>query len=399
LTSLVLGGLSVYDGPLDGGHTMGRVGYTVLVLLVLAKGHAVGQTPQAPDPNGVALPAQPVRPSITDLLPSVLSAVVKIDTDSGFGTGFIVSPDGYLITAAHVISQAKKARVELKSGEKYDAVSVIELDARRDIAVLKIKGFKLPSLTLADSDSVQIGTRLILVGNPVPRGIQLDWTVTDGLLSARRPVDGYTLFQTSVASAPGASGGPVLNEDAKVVAVHVMGIPGEGFKFAVPSNYVAAILQDIKRVATAPTGGQTLGVLVERSLLGISGEWSVLNTNRTVTVREDEEHIYVSGLLIYPNGMAGSTSYELTKQSNGSYSGKILGRWVCEYETLTGASYQQTCPLSKDVVVTKISPTRIEGRVLAQATPESISGYKKFCKSCGNSVMAEWYSFTWVRGE
>jgi S1-C subfamily serine protease len=380
---------------------MGTVGYTILVLLVLGTGHAVGHTE---DPNVVAAFPQPARIPLPELLPSVLEAVVKIDTDSSSGTGFIVSADGYLVTAAHVISKAKEARVELKNGEKHDAVSVVDTDPRRDIAVLKIKGFKLPTLTLADSDSVQIGTRLILVGNPVLGGIKLDWSVTDGLLSAKRQLDGYTLFQTSVASAPGASGGPVLNEDGKVVAVHVMGIPGEGFKFAVPSNYVAAMLQDIQRLSADAqlARAKSLGALPESSREDIAGTWRVLNSDQTLSLREDAGHIYVSGAVYYPNGVVGQTSYELAKQADGTYSGVILGRWSCQYtnfgDLLVGRVSQMDCPLRREVLLTTVSSTRIEGRVLGQVPPDPDSrAFTKFCKTCGNTVQAEWYGLTWIR--
>ena len=181
---------------------------------------------------------------------TVLPAVVRIEVDAvsgkASGTGFLVSGQGLIATAAHLLKDAKTARVTLHDGDVYDSVTILESDGRHDLAVIKIKGFGLPSLTLRDSSSVEVGERLIVIGNPAPGSRILDWTTTDGLLSAIRREEGHSLFQISVPVTHGSSGSPVLDSTGKVVGLVVAGYPGEDFNFATPANYLAGVLEELR---------------------------------------------------------------------------------------------------------------------------------------------------------
>ncbi len=200
---------------------------------------------QASTSSGVEQAADLIK-----LLPSLLPAVVQIDVATEkkvvSGTGFLVSDDGLIVTAAHVMDGAVSARVRLRNGEIYDDVSVLDSDVRRDISIVKVKGYRLPFVSIADMPMAEVGTRLTVIGNPAPGGKTLEWTVTDGLLSAIRREEGRSLLQISVPVTHGSSGSPVFDPLGRVVGIVVSGFPGEDFNFASPASYVLGILNDIK---------------------------------------------------------------------------------------------------------------------------------------------------------
>jgi Trypsin-like peptidase domain len=175
---------------------------------------------------------------IVDLL---RKATVTIETQGSgqphAGSGFIVTKDGLIVTAAHVIRGATSGVARLASGESFEIRGFVALDTSRDFAILRVAGFELPTAILANSDSVRVGQRLIAVGAP----LGLEATVTDGILSSRRLVNGVQWLQMSVPVSPGSSGGPIANEAGQVVGVVVAGIVGsaaQNLNFALPINYV-----------------------------------------------------------------------------------------------------------------------------------------------------------------
>jgi serine protease Do len=108
------------------------------------------------------------------------------------GSGFLVTPDGEIVTNYHVARGAYPATVKLTNGDIYDDISVIDYDARRDLAILKIKGFNLPVVELGNSDEVAQGARVVVIGNPMG----LENSVSDGLWSGARDTGaGYKLQQ------------------------------------------------------------------------------------------------------------------------------------------------------------------------------------------------------------
>ncbi len=153
------------------------------------------------------------------------------------GSGFILSGDGVIATAAHVLAGAGEATVRLASGEEYPVIGLLAVDEKRDMALLRVAGFGLPTVTLGNSDSVKIGQRLVAIGAP----LGLESTVSDGLLSGIRLSDGIKVFQISVPVSPGSSGGPIATEQGEVVGFVVSGIIDESaqnLNFALPINYL-----------------------------------------------------------------------------------------------------------------------------------------------------------------
>ena len=146
-------------------------------------------------------------PSIVAKVSSAL-VLIKGETSTGpiLGSGLIVSHDGKIATNLHVIRDLKNAGVQLASGEIFDAVSVLAFDDRKDLAILKISGFDLPTVELGNSNEVRSGERVVVIGSP--RGLQ--GTVTTGVVSAIRDDpsgSGIKMIQTDASVNPGNSGG------------------------------------------------------------------------------------------------------------------------------------------------------------------------------------------------
>lgn len=185
--------------------------------------------------------------NISEIVSTCGPAVVYLETRDtrgsflGQGSGFIVDASGIIVTNFHVIQGASGVEVKLEDGEVFDSIGVIDFDARRDIAIIKIKRTKLPTLKLGDSDKVKQGQRVIAIGNP----LGLERTVSEGLVSALRVIEGTRYMQISVPISPGSSGGPLLNLNGEVIGITTAGIVDEGaqnLNFAVPSNYIEPLL-------------------------------------------------------------------------------------------------------------------------------------------------------------
>lgn len=185
--------------------------------------------------------------SLEELADNATRAVVLIDarTPSGTkqGSGFLVDPTGRILTNYHVIRDARSVRVKLASGDLYDIAFVLATDERRDLAVLQIAGFDLPSLPLANSDSVKIGNPVVVIGSP----LGLENTVTTGIVSGRRQeAEGFQLLQISAPASRGSSGGPVLSQEGNVIGIAASQIQaGQNLNFAVPINYARGLLDHI----------------------------------------------------------------------------------------------------------------------------------------------------------
>lgn len=133
---------------------------------------------------------------LPQLVRRVAPAVVTIKTQgasaNSVGTGFLISSDGKIASSLHVLQGASQAVVELASGDIYGELSVVGFDAKRDLVILKIPGFGLPSLVLGDSNRVDIAQPVLTIGSP--RG--LSGTVTNGIVSAIRDhPEGYKVIQ------------------------------------------------------------------------------------------------------------------------------------------------------------------------------------------------------------
>jgi serine protease Do len=191
------------------------------------------------------------------------------------GTGVIITDDGYIVTNAHVIYDteynaglADSISVLTNDGENYDA-EVIGYDTDCDIAVLKINASDLTAAEFGDSDDLRLGESVIAIGNPL--GFDLMDTVTAGIVSGLnrnitindKPM---TLLQTDAAINSGNSGGPLINKYGQVIGINSSKMSStygtasiEGIGFAIPSNEVSRIVEDIMEHGYV-TGKPQLGI-------------------------------------------------------------------------------------------------------------------------------------------
>ncbi len=158
------------------------------------------------------------------------------------GSGFIVRPDGFLLTNNHVVEGGEEITVRLKDGRSFPA-KVVGTDPGSDIAVLKIEGAGFPVAVLADSDKVRVGEIVFAIGAPY----ELDYTFTMGVVSAKargnlRAANYEDYIQTDASINPGNSGGPLVNLDGQVVGMNTLinGI-NRGLGFAIPASMLRGL--------------------------------------------------------------------------------------------------------------------------------------------------------------
>ena len=184
-------------------------------------------------------------------------------TRHSLGSGIIYDKEGYIITNNHVVERASEIKVKLHDGSEYDA-KVIGTDPKTDLALIKIEADKpLPTLTLGDSDALEVGEWVVAIGNP----FGLEHTVTVGVVSAKGRVIGtgpYDDFiQTDASINPGNSGGPLLNTSGEVVGVNTAIVAaGQGIGFATPSNIARRVIEDLRTKGSVVRGW--LGVVIQR---------------------------------------------------------------------------------------------------------------------------------------
>jgi serine protease Do len=162
------------------------------------------------------------------------------------GSGFIISPDGYILTNNHVVDMAKDIKVALADGRVLEA-KLIGKSRDIDIALIKVEATDLPAVSLGDSDALEVGDWVVAIGNP----FGLSHTVTAGIVSAKGRVIGVgpydNLIQTDAAINPGNSGGPLFNINGDVVGINTVIIAtGQNLGFAIPISMVKDVLPSIK---------------------------------------------------------------------------------------------------------------------------------------------------------
>ncbi len=195
-----------------------------------------------------SLPTEGQEEGVSNLFTRQADSIVSISTvgkkANRTGTGFIVTSDGYIVTNNHLIKKAKKIFVKLRNKQTYRHVSIIKSDANKDIALIKIDAKGLKAVTLGNSNNVQIGQRVVAIGNP----LGLENTISDGLISALRSVnDQLELLQISVPLSQGSSGGPLFNLKGEVIGITTASLSqGQSLNFAVPINYAKPLLSGIR---------------------------------------------------------------------------------------------------------------------------------------------------------
>ena len=184
----------------------------------------------------------------------------------GFGSGVILSADGFIVTNNHVIEDAQKIKVILNDKREFEA-KLVGTDPSTDIALLKVDAKELPFLTYGDSNNLKLGEWVLAVGNP----FNLTSTVTAGIVSARARNLGInenqmaieSFIQTDAAVNPGNSGGALVNQQGNLIGINtaIASRTGSysGYSFAVPVSIVKKVVEDLKKFGE-----------VQRALLGVN---------------------------------------------------------------------------------------------------------------------------------
>jgi S1-C subfamily serine protease len=235
---------------------------------------------------------------ILDVIEAVTKSVVHINTVrvvqdyynrryplKGSGSGFILEPDGHIVTNAHVVRNAAKRGVVLWDNRPVEG-TVLGLCRGIDVAVVKIESDTLPVANLGNSKELRVGQRVYAIGNPF--GLVGGPTVTSGVISAldrsiqARNASFTGLVQTDAAINPGNSGGPLVDTDGRVVAINTAVIPyAQGIGFAIPIDTVKECVNQIKQygMVTSPWVG-IYGVTMTPQV----ARYYNLNTDRGVLV-------------------------------------------------------------------------------------------------------------------
>ncbi len=179
----------------------------------------------------------PVRAQEVDwesLVNQVKPGVLCVNSDQSggmsIGSGFIINPDGYALTNAHVVSDQKTVGVKLANDKTFTA-QVVAIDTKKDLALLKLPVSNLPTLRLG-SGEVNEGEPVMAIGAPYG----MDFTITRGIISnTDRVLKGKSFIQTDTALNPGNSGGPLVNKDGEVIGINSAIIAlSNGMGFAIP---------------------------------------------------------------------------------------------------------------------------------------------------------------------
>jgi S1-C subfamily serine protease len=226
-----------------------RVGVPTLLAIAFLASTAAATSQELPQkPSGespIAHPQSKTENRATEwaeIVARTRPAVVVIETDEALGSGFIIKSDGIIVTNNHVVANAKAMAVKFPSGEVYRNVYLLSSDPINDLAFLKIEAVDLPTIPLGNSNNVQLGDEVLLVG--APQG--LEQTVSNGLISGIRVDNGVRVLQTSAAASPGSSGGPLLNRSGEAVGVmRSKLVNGENLNFTIPINYVRGKLDTL----------------------------------------------------------------------------------------------------------------------------------------------------------
>jgi len=235
------------------------------------------------------------------------------------GSGFIISPDGYILTNYHVVHHASEIRVKLADERTYKA-KVVGGDQKTDVALLKVKAKgKLPTVYLGDSDKLEVGDWVIAIGSPFGLG----HTVTTGIISGKDRVIGHgpydDFLQTDASINPGNSGGPLFDSAGNVVGINTAIVSGgTGIGFAVPVNLAKELLPQLRKTGKVRRGWLGVGIqdltdeLAEE--FGVPGKSGVLISQVFVGSPAEKGGLRAGDIIISLNGRRVGGTRALTRR-------------------------------------------------------------------------------------
>ena len=267
-----------------------------------------------------------------------IQSIVSIWGDAGtsysFGTGVVLSADGYIITNTHVIEGCSSVEVVLQDDSSYEAL-LVGMDVPTDLAVLKIDAQNLHPAVFGNSDELQVGDTVVAIGNPL--GQELRGTMTDGIISAINrdvDVDGYSmvLIQTTAALNSGNSGGALINEYGQVVGITNMKMSAyddtvEGLGFAIPTTTVKTVVDDLIHqgyVSGEPSIGITCYTVTEEMAEEYDLPLGVYVKSVQQNSDAKKQGVFPGDVIVEANGQSITTIEELLALKEGMEAGDVI---------------------------------------------------------------------------
>jgi S1-C subfamily serine protease len=330
------------------------------------------------------------------IAPTVVLIRGKTDDGDLLGSGFIISSDGKIATNLHVVEKLRNGGVQLASGEKFDSFSILSFDARKDIAIIKIPGFDLPTVPLGNSNNAQVGEPVLAVGSP----LGLQGSVTTGVLSSIRddPAGGgFKVLQTDASVNPGNSGGPLVNRQSEVIGIITFKIGGsENLNFAIPINYLRGLMDS---ATTSMNLDELRSKITNTSDVFKSDDfpkqWKSLTSGTTKLIRRDGDRIYVETVMNDAGKSAGCFNLADLHKEGDIFTGTGRDSCVCQYSKGLGVyarEYTNRFTIQYTTEISTLGPTRIEGRTLIPP-----KGTKFDCpKGVYEKPPSEWQPFSWI---
>lgn len=308
------------------------------------------------------------------------------------GSGFIISEDGYILTNAHVVEDAKEILVRLVDRREFHA-TVIGTDARTDVAVIKIEASGLPVVVLGDPDQLKVGEWVLAIGSP----FGFDHTVTAGIVSAKGrnlPDENFVPFiQTDVAINPGNSGGPLFNLRGEVVGINsqIYSQTGGfmGLSFAIPIDVALEVQRQLRETGRVQRG--RIGVGIQELTRALAETFGLERPEGALVSSVDPEGpaaragVAVGDVIVAFDGKAVTSSRELPRIVAQSRPGSkatitvvrdgrrvdlqvVLGEWRDEAEPeVDEAPVQKVDPNRLGLIVSKSADAQTEGLVVERA--------------------------------
>jgi serine protease Do len=302
----------------------------------------------------------------------------------GVGSGFIITPDGYILTNAHVVADASEVTVRLTEKREFKA-KVIGADRRTDVAVIKIEATGLPAVKIGDSSKLRVGQWVAAIGSP----FGLENTVTAGIVSAKHralPSENYVPFiQTDVAVNPGNSGGPLFNMAGEVVGINsqIYSRTGGymGLSFAIPIDAAMKIKDDLVKYGKVNRG--RIGVTIQGVNKDLADSFGLAKPQGALVAAvepgspADKAGLKAGDVILSVDGKAIDQSIELPRIVGETRPGTVLGMKVWRRgatrdvrvtvgempgEKVAAAAGEEVKPAKLGVVVRPLSPEERKSR-------------------------------------
>ena len=278
---------------------------------------------------------------ITSTIQGQLSFFGGISQSASQGSGIILSNDGYIVTNNHVVDSASAVTVTLNTGTEYEA-TVVGKDAQTDLAVIKIEPKEdLTVATLGDSNALEVGERVVAIGNPM--GLEFFGSVTQGIVSAvNRTIDvnnrTMNLIQTDAAINSGNSGGALINARGEVVGINSVKVSYagvEGMSFAIPISEASPIISDLLEYGYVK-GRPVIGISTRDVSEYMSRSYSWPQGAQVMAVSSEsarEAGLQQGDIITAVNGEKITTGEELNKIKDKHKPGEKLSLEVYKYTT------------------------------------------------------------------